>query len=210
MESLKLEDIKEYSENESLVKTWELAEKKKTDKGETINRVSKITLTEQRLILSEGKYFKHSQNYKKTSFPLSAIKSTYVSIGRESEQEETWPIVLFGILALIFFCVGAFILSATAFWGVLCLIIGVALTIKTIFTFLANRELVSTCIVVKLEIMGESETKNIISSYTGLNGSSLNKTSAIILKFKATTQAVDMAKELDNLITATKIKKNLF
>ena len=209
MEKLKLEEIKEFSEKETLVKTWELSSKKKTDKGESVNKVSKITLTEQRLIISEGKYYRNSQNYKKTSFPLSSIKSTYVSIGRESEQNEMWPIILFGCLALLCYCVGAFIMPMVVFWGVFCLLLGVVLTAKTIFSFLASRENVSTSVVVRLEISGDSETKTIVNSCTSINGSSSSKASAIVLKFKVTPEAVDMAKEIDNLITETKIKKNL-
>ena len=209
MENIKLENIKDYSDKETVVKSWELSVKKKLDNKEKVVMSNKITLTEQRLIISEQKSNRTSQNYKKSSYPIEDIKSTYVQMGSDFEQKPLLPLVVLICLTLTFLIAGICMFSSVLALGFVFLIFFILCLAKTLSSILDFRTQTSACIVIKLELEKNSVSKTIVKSYTNVSGVSQSKESAVILKFKVTADAVEMAKELDNLIIATQIKNGI-
>ena len=209
LKKIKIDGMAEYSEKEALVKSWCLETKKKIDGKDKSVVVNNITLTEQRLIISEKKDSTNTQLYTKTSFPISDIKSTYVQMGSDSLQKSIFPVLIGSILALLLLIAIFLTIEKLPVVGVILIIPFIVVIAKTVFEALDLKSQTSAKIIIKLEVVDNTMSKTIVKAYSNLSGVPQSKDSIVTLKFMVTPEAVEMAKELDNLIVETQIKKNL-
>lgn len=209
LKKIKIDGMAEYSEKEALVKSWCLETKKKIDGKDKSVVVNNITLTEQRLIISEKKDSNNTQLYTKTSFPISDIKSTYVQMGSDSLQKSIFPVLIGSILALLLLIAIFLTMEKMPVVGVILIIPFIVVIAKTVFEALDLKSQTSAKIIIKLEVVDNTMSKTIVKAYSNLSGAPQSKDSIVTLKFMVTPEAVEMAKELDNLIVETQIKKNL-
>lgn len=200
-EKIDFTQIEDYSNSETLVKKWVFAEEEEIEtennKKEKNTTISKVTLTNKRLIVSEQK---NEETYRKHSFRLQDIKAVNYSITQKV------PGLLLSILLMVLgvaiMGVGVYQAISAAFnaivilyWVLGLIVIGIGIAI-----FLNRKTISKLCITLELD-----------KSYTHkfLESSSRDKNNKIFIPAEAITnelelqvcpEAIDMCTTLDNLI----------
>lgn len=199
-EKIDFSQIEDYSNSETLVKKWVFTEEEEISVDrktkETSTTISKVVLTNKRLIVSEQK---NDETYRKHSFRLGDIKAVNYSITQQIP----------GLLLSIFLMVIGSIITAYGIvqaimnfspililvWVVGLILIGVGIAI-----YLNRKILSKLCMTIELD---KTHTHKFLESSSREKNNKIFIPAESItqeLELQVTPEAIDMCTTLDNLI----------
>lgn len=190
--------VPEQSQSEKIIKQWIFEEA-----NESELKINKVTLTDERLILSQNK---NNLEYRKFSYDLEDIRSVNYKVSQEQVKTKSIAMYLLIAAALLFFSIGSFVYETIAV-GCILMVISILVIFVGIYINGKSKECFRK-IIVTIEKIDNTRSVDIIESSSLKLSMPINGKKVVFdeLSFNPTKESIEMVLEIDKLILDVKNK----